>query len=408
MAGRIHPALISILVVLVLVTLLFTFLVIHESGQITAITEGNPDEPNGQKITLNALMTESTDLRNKIAAAQSALASRRRGIQRADLHLNEYRFYYGSDGKVLSGVATAQTKDIDGKPLMDSVWKLGLATVSASKDRIDGLKAEHDSDARQAYPKLDEAIQQRQQQLQKELQKIQEQEAAFQEDQSRLNTQIDGLGKEKDSAERKNREDFSRRATKIGQLEDRIRQLLELELHWLKDLDSVGNILEVNPGSPYVVINLGSSDRVFPGLLLEVFNLERGRYKEKGMIEVIEVKAQIATARVLSVVDNRAFPLSKNDNLGNPVFSTTRPKVFVVTGEFDDPKKNKSPHTKEDLENFIRQTGGVVREKLSPGVDILVAGDRSDKEQDNAREFQVQAMTSDQLMKYVRQDYHPK
>ena len=401
MAGRIHPALISLLVVLVLVTLLFTFLVIHESGQITAITEGNPDEPNGQKMTLNALLAESTDLRGRIAAAQAALETRQRGLRRADLRLDEFRFYYGSDGKVLSGVSTAQMTEVDGKPLMDGVWKLGRTVVSASKDRIEGLKAEHDSEARQTYPKLDEAIMQRQQQLQKELQKIQEQEAAFQEDQSRLNTQIDGLGKEKDAAERKNREDYSRRATKIGQLEDRIRQLLELELHWLKDLDPVGNILEVDPGSPYVVINLGSADRVFPGLLLEVFNFERGRYKEKGMIEVIEVKEQIATARVLSVIDERKYPLSKNDDLGNPVFSTTRPKVFVVSGEF-------KTHNKEDLENFIRQTGGVVRDKLSPGVDILIAGDRSDKDQDNAREFQVQAMTEAQLLKYVRTDFHPK
>jgi NAD-dependent DNA ligase len=83
------------------------------------------------------------------------------------------------------------------------------------------------------------------------------------------------------------------------------------------------------------------------------------------------------------------------------VFSTKRPKVFFVSGEF-------KTHNKEDLEMFIRQTGGIVRDKLSPGVDYLIAGDRSDKDQDNAREYQIQAMTEAQLLKYVRRAFQPK
>ena len=160
-------------------------------------------------------------------------------------------------------------------------------------------------------------------------------------------------------------------------------------------------MLEVNPTSPHLIINLGTSDRVVPGLLFEVFQYERGRYVEKGMVEVVQTQAQIATCRVLSVVDPRKAPLSKNDYISNPVFSIKRPKVFVVSGEF-------KTHNKEDLEMFIRQTGGIVREKLSPGVDILVAGERSDKDQDNAREYQVQAMTEVQLLKYIRRDFKPK
>jgi NAD-dependent DNA ligase len=209
------------------------------------------------------------------------------------------------------------------------------------------------------------------------------------------------LGAEKEKAEKSNREDYSRRATRIGQLEDRIRDLLELELRWLTDLEPEGRLLEVNPTSPHVIINLGSSDRVVPGLIFEVFQYDRGKYVEKGMIEVVQTQAQIATCRVLNVKDARKMPLSQNDYIGNPVFSTRRPKVFVVSGEF-------KTHNKEDLEMFIRQTGGIVREKLSPGVDILVAGERSDKDQDNAREYAVHAMTEEQLLKYIRRDYAPK
>jgi NAD-dependent DNA ligase len=95
------------------------------------------------------------------------------------------------------------------------------------------------------------------------------------------------------------------------------------------------------------------------------------------------------------------MPLSQNDYIGNPVFSTRRPKVFVLAGEF-------KVHNKSDLEMFIRQTGGIVRDKLSPGVDILVAGDRSDQDKDNAREYAVHAMSEEQLLKYIRRDFLPK
>ena len=44
---------------------------------------------------------------------------------------------------------------------------------------------------------------------------------------------------------------------------------------------------------------------------------------------------------------------------------------------------------------------GIVAERL-------IAGDRSDKDQDNAREYQIQAMTEAQLLKYVRRAFQPK
>jgi hypothetical protein len=50
----------------------------------------------------------------------------------------------------------------------------------------------------------------------------------------------------------------------------------------------------------------------------------------------------------------------------------------VVAGEF-------KHYDKADLETFIRRTGGVVVDQLGPGCDYLVAGDRSDRQQADAR-----------------------
>jgi hypothetical protein len=413
---RIHPAMISILILLVVFTLLFTFLVIHESNQISEMLEGaTGDSPNAGKPTLTKLKSDEAEESRKIASAQDAIAARKREIYRADLELDKFRYYMAGD-KVLAGIATPDQKELDGKPLKDGSWATTRDLIAISVHTMDAMRQEHESDVRQKFPLLETAIKNRQDELQAVLKKINDQEAQLQEDTKRLQDQLDVLGKDKEKAEKANRESYSRRATRIGQLEDRIRSLLELELHWLGDheeasthkmlhgdrnLDPVGQVLEVSAEDPHLVINLGSADRVTPGLIFEVFQYDHGRYVEKGMVEVVQTQAQIATCRVLSVVDPKRFPLSKDDNLGNPVFSTKRPPVFVVSGEF-------KVHNKEDLEMFIRQTGGIVRDKLSPGVDYLVAGERSEKDQDNAREYQVQAMSEAQLLKYVRRDFKPK
>jgi len=399
---RIHPMMISGLVLLVVFTLVFTFLVIHESNQISDMLDGPQGEAaNSGKQTLTKLKTEEAEAQRSINRNIDIIQARKRELFRDDLLLQQYR-YYMNGTQVLAGVSTADAKtDANGKPYNDSNWVVARDSIAASVKTMESLRTEHESDVRQKYALLEAAIKNRQDELQAVLKRINDQEAQLQEDSKRLAEQQDLLGKEKDKAEKANREDYSRRATKIGQLEDKIRNLLELELHWLKDLEPEGQLLEVSPESPHVVINLGSADRVSPGLVFEVFQYDHGRYVEKGMVEVVQTQGQISTCRVLSVVDPKKFPLSKQDYIGNPVFSTHRPKVFVVSGEF-------KTHNKEDLEMFIRQTGGIVRDKLSPGVDYLVAGDRSDKDQDNAREYQIQALTEVQLLKYVRRSFQPK
>ena len=397
---RIHPMMISGLVLLVVFTLVFTFLVIHESTQITEMLEGGTGEGAAGKATLTKLKSDEAEELRKIANAENAIQVRKRELFRDDLALNQYRYYINGN-KVLAGVSTPDNKTLDGKPLNDSDWVVARDSIAMSVKTMESLRAEHESDVRQKYTLLEAQIKNRQDELQAVLKRINDQEAQLQEDSKRLSEQLDLLTKEKDKAEKANREDYSRRATRIGQLEDRIRSLLELELHWLKDLEPEGQVLEVSPDSPHLVINLGSADRVTPGLVFEVFQYDHGKYVDKGLVEVVQTQAQISTCRVLNVIDPKRFPLSKEDYIGNPVFSTKRPKVFFVSGEF-------KTHNKEDLEMFIRQTGGIVRDKLSPGVDYLIAGDRSDKDQDNAREYQIQAMTEAQLLKYVRRAFQPK
>jgi hypothetical protein len=391
MATATNPSLLyTSLFVLVAITAAFTLLVVHESNSIADMQEtGNPASHN-----LASLQAEWTELDRKIAISKASLEAAQHALFVADLGLRAHGYLMDGD-QVVSGIATTDTKDIDGKPLPDGPWTFTRDNIAIAHKDMASLKDEHDSDQRQKFPKLEDVIRQRQDDQQAVLKRINDQETSLKEDTERLNTQLDTLTKEHDTVDKANKEEVSRRLTRIGQLEDRIRSLLELELHWVHDLQPQGQILEVSPSSPEVVINLGAKDHVFPGLLFQVFQYDRGTYVDKGMIEVIGVDRQIATCHITSVVNPRLFPISKNDFIANPVFSTGEPKVFVVSGEF-------KQFNKSDIENFIRQTGGVVRDKLGPGIDILVAGDRSEKDQDNAREYQIQAMTEDQLLSFVQ------
>ena len=145
----------------------------------------------------------------------------------------------------------------------------------------------------------------------------------------------------------------------------------------MTEIQPDGQVMRLTPDRRTVMIDIGSTDRVMRGLKLEVFRRDRGNPVVKGMIEVIEVEAHWATCRVIDEIDPRREAISQGDFIGNPVFDTSDPKVFVLAGEF-------YRYNRGDLENFIRASGGVVHDELSPGTDFLVTGDRSDDVKDRA------------------------
>jgi hypothetical protein len=397
---RINQFSLMSLILLVAFTVVITFLTVVETNRIRTYYEGDPErsdfKPNDK------LKREKSDLETAIAGYRNEISTREREIWRLDLALAAHRVDF-SEADLLAGVALPDhpTGTIRGKEiqLKDTAWKLSADRIAASVKRLELLRQEYESAARQTHPPLDESITARQDELQVILKRISDQEALFQKDRDELTKKLDDIAAAREKSEKQQREDFSRRATKIAQLEDRIRGLLELELKWVEELEADGSILEVAPGT--VVIDLGSRERVAPGALFTVFNHDKGEYVEKGRIEVIATQDTIATARLLTQYDERRNPIGKGDFIGNPVFDAHKPKVFVVAGEF-------KRYNKEDLEHFIQATGAIVTQELGPGCDFLVAGERSDREQANARQYQIQAMREDLLLTFVTTTFGPK
>ncbi len=406
---RINQFSLMSLTLLGMFTVVTTALTVVETNRIKTYYEGDPErsdfKPNDK------LRREIADMKTNIAGYRNEIATRERELWRLDLALSSHRVDYawgatgagGAGGELLAAVALPDkaTASIRGNevPLKDSTWKVASDRSASVARRLEVLNQQYEAAARQSQPSLDAAINSRQEELQTVLKRISDQDALFQKDREELTKKLDELAAARDKGEKQHRELYSRRATRVAQLEDKIRQLLELELKWVEELDADGSILEVAPDS--MVIDLGSQNRLIPGALFTVFNHDRGRYVEKGRIEVVSVQKQIAVARILSQMDERRNPIGKGDLIGNPVYDNLKPKVFVVAGEF-------KQFNKSDLEHFITAAGGIVSQELGPGCDFLVAGSRSDREQANARQYQILAMKEEQLLQFVPTTFAPK
>lgn len=401
MAQRNNSGLIGAAILCFALTAAFAAGVLSKNGELAQL---RGDEPGRGAETVPKLLEQRATLRREIDGYERDGAIRARELERADIALGRHLVYW-RDQEMLGGIATPGNEKgtIRGEQvqLKDHRLKMTEYSLDASGKRLEALANEYKSDTRQQFPPLDKSIAARNAELQAVNQRISEQDAAFQKDRTALAEKLDALKAESDKLVKEQATERSRRLTRITQLEDRIRELLELDLRWLTEIEPVGTVLSVEDRSSRVIIDLGSSERAFPGLIFEVFSWDKGVYVEKGMLEVIEVKDGISVCRILSQKDRRLHPLAKDDRVGNPTFNPKRPKTFVVAGEFEH-------YNKTDLEAFIKRSGGLIVQKLGPGVDFLVAGGRSEREQAQAREYQVLGMKEEQLLKYVQPLFVPR
>lgn len=402
MAQPMNPGLLGSAVLLFALTVAFAGGVFAKSSDLTRLRDGDPAKPAGE--TVPKLLDQRTTMRREIEGLERDVQLRTRELERADVDLGRHLVYWRHQD-LLGGIATPGNEQatIQGEMKKLKEHRLAMArfALEESGRRLEALKAEYLSPERQSFPPLDKAIASRNTELQAVNQRISEQDALFQKDRAALAEKLDALKAETDKFGKDQATERSRRLTRITQLEDRIRQLLELDLRWLTEIETVGNILSVEDRTNRAIIDIGQSERAFPGLIFEVFTYEKGTFIEKGMLEVIEVKAGISVCRILSQKDRRMHPLAKDDRIGNPTFNPRRPKTFVVAGEFE-------RYNKADIEAFIQRSGGLVAQKLGPGVDFLVAGGRSEREQASAREYQILGMKEDQLLKYVLPLFAPR
>jgi hypothetical protein len=397
---RIPPGMIMALILTAIPAVVFTVLTVVKTSDVRRFQEGDPERASF--TTLPKLRTEKRTSEQSIEALRGEVGLRRAEVERLDIQLAKHGVYRREDflyiGVAAPGKEVAPTVAGPATRLRDGAAATARISIDGAAQRIEAQKAEYAGPDRQTFPALEQTIRNRQDELTTINQRITTADAGFQKDRNALTEQLDALNKQRDEEDRRQRQETSTRLTKISQLEDGIRKLLQTEFRYLAELDPIGSVLAIEEHSDRIIVDLGSEERAFPGLILEVFTRNRGAYLAKGRLEVIEVQAGISVCRILEVVDARRFPIARDDRIANPVFDKRRAREFVLAGDF-------SRYARADLATFIRKSGGVVREKVGPGVDYLVVGKRADDVVAQAREFDIRGLTEEQLLRYVQPNF---
>ncbi len=129
---------------------------------------------------------------------------------------------------------------------------------------------------------------------------------------------------------------ISAREARIAALENRIRIDKEKRDLEIRRDDPDGRILTVSPGMRTAMIDLGTTDKVYPGLKFNVSRIGRGGIRTlKGQVMVTRVLGpNAAKVTILTEADARR-PVLGGDLLSNPFFSPRETIHIYLAGELE-------------------------------------------------------------------------
>lgn len=393
-SGRVDPNALMWIIALAVLTIVFAFLAMSRASQAETIMEGDAQHP---RFTTTASLQNT---RSRVAQLQAEIDDLRASIEaqedvmhRLDYTLSSLGAYY-SNNPERPGWLIGGDEDLRN-------WRIMQGVIAQRARGLERWSEGYSAQEFHRFNHIDDIIRDFQGAQQRVLTTAADVQASFERDRESLMRQLDRYAEERREAQERQNFEFNSLATQRLRLDAEIRELLDLRLEWLSTLDADATVVRVDLEGRHLIIDRGAVDGIIPGLQFEVFTYDRGEYVVKGLVEVVELGDHIATCRILEVEDPRRRALHPGDQVGNPVFNAQEPKTFVLAGEF-------SLFNRDDLEHFIRQAGGRVRSELSPGVDFLVAGERSEAIQDHAREFQVVAMDEATLVRYLNTTFAPE
>jgi hypothetical protein len=214
-----------------------------------------------------------------------------------------------------------------------------------------------------------------------------EQSTNFERTASDLRTQIAGSNEQVAAMTTQNAElgaQIQRMAAEIARLRDRLGDR-RADPNRAVLAQSDGQIVRV-PGGGVCYINLGSGDRITPGLTFEVYdkldgipapgdptndlNLPAG----KASIEVVKVVGP-GTAECRITRQQIGSALSEGDIIANIVYDRYVTNRFVVFGNFNiDGNGASTPQDAEIIKRLITQWGGEMMDDINADTDFVVLG----------------------------------
>lgn len=395
--GSAYTTGLGFLIVLVIMAVLFAYLTWDRYNIAQAIRYGDPEATElrfTEAESLNRRYDEQVRVENEIRAEQERVNLRRNTLARLDNQLAARGIFFDRHGNLIRGDREDPTP-----------WEATASDVTHMVTFTDQVARNYEQRVQHRFAELRTVINQLRSSIADVNRDAGRADDRFERTRNELLDTLDRLERQYNADLEQYHNDFSELRTRETQLDQRIRELLELRLRWLEELRPVGRIVTTGVNSNFVVINIGRKDRVQRGMRFEVFRHVQGQYTTKGMLEVTDLEETQATCRIIEVVDQRRLPISNGDLIGNPAFDTQRPVRFYLAGEF-------SQLNKSDVKHFIEQMGSIATivsspDEIAPGYDFLVAGGRSDPFQDKAREFQMIAIREEHMVRYLQPVFRP-
>jgi hypothetical protein len=137
-----------------------------------------------------------------------------------------------------------------------------------------------------------------------------------------------------------------------------------------------GQLILIDDQAQVVHLNVGSDERVYPGLTFGVYNRGESVPKDgkgKAEVEVFDVAKTYSAARIVNSAVRK--PILQGDIVANLIWNSDRPNVFVITGEFDlDNDGQVDLDGPAKIKALIEKWGGRVADAISIDTDFLVLG----------------------------------
>lgn len=149
------------------------------------------------------------------------------------------------------------------------------------------------------------------------------------------------------------------------QLEElKVKEVITHEINFIH-----GKILRPDVPNKVAFINIGSRERVVPGLKFLVGNRGvQGKFEYKAKIEVKKAWMTYCEVSIIESYD-RDRPVVEGDHIVNPLFHKERPIVVAFVGE-DRPLKLR--YTVDEASRRIKEIGSEVRKEVSLDVDYVI------------------------------------
>ena len=151
------------------------------------------------------------------------------------------------------------------------------------------------------------------------------------------------------------------------QLEElKVKEVIKHEINFIH-----GKIIRPDVPNKTAFIDIGSRDRVVPGLKFLVGNRGvQGKFEYKAKVEVKKAWIHTCEVAIIEIYD-KDKPVVEGDHIVNPLFHKERPVVMAFVGE-ENPLRLRPNYSVNEATRRIREIGSEVRKEVTLDVDYVI------------------------------------